>query len=39
MKKTITIVLLLAGGIAVANAPAQEPFPTRAITMIVPFPP
>jgi len=39
MKKTITIVLMLAGGIAAANAPAQETFPTRAITMIVPFPP
>ncbi|MBI3917583.1 MAG: tripartite tricarboxylate transporter substrate binding protein [Betaproteobacteria bacterium] len=39
MKKVLAIALMLAGGIATVDAPAQETFPGRAITMIVPFPP
>lgn len=39
MKKVLAIALMLAGGIATVDAPAQEAFPGRAITMIVPFPP
>jgi tripartite-type tricarboxylate transporter receptor subunit TctC len=39
MKRTVANVLILASGIMALGAAAQETYPTRAITMIVPFPP